>query len=341
MSRLHPRRSGFTLIELLVVIAIIAILIGMLLPAIQKVREAAARAKCQNNLKQMGLASHNYESSYQCLPPGEGRRPDVAAKTGRPSLSAWILPFLEQSNKYAQFDFTQDVHNDAINLPAQRQDVPVYLCPSDPSTNSFAGPIGRISYLGSIGGVADCRSISDAKSGIFVGDYSNLPVGTIPRGVKIAQVSDGTSNTALFCEVMRSTAYNVAVDNTTSMASGAIATGPGLYDGRNVSGCTSASSSSISYTGLQYYRGGISNNSFYSHTLPINWNRKQSSGGTQTYNCNDASFRRAHIAASSYHSGGVNSAMADGSVRFFRESIPFATWQAIGSKAGDEVISLD
>src|SRR3712207_4242376 len=118
------RRHGFTLIELLVVIAIIAILIGLLLPAVQKIREAANRMKCSNNLKQVGLAMMNYESAMQSFPPAAGPLPIrpsgfPTSGTQRPSTQALILPYVEQANKYNQFNFEFDVHTHPINQPAR------------------------------------------------------------------------------------------------------------------------------------------------------------------------------------------------------------------------------
>src|SRR5687767_607044 len=114
-SRFRPGRAGFTLIELLVVIAIIAILIGLLLPAVQKVREAAARAKCQNNLKQCGLAAHNYESAMGYLPPVQHTKgfpsgTGMVTRTSEASIFAMILPYVEQANKYAQFNLNYNVN---------------------------------------------------------------------------------------------------------------------------------------------------------------------------------------------------------------------------------------
>jgi prepilin-type N-terminal cleavage/methylation domain-containing protein/prepilin-type processing-associated H-X9-DG protein len=337
-------RKAFTLIELLVVIAIIAILIALLVPAVQKVRDAAARTQCLNNLKQMGLSAHNFESAFKKLPGGEGQRPVLAAATGRPSLATVILAYLEQSSKYNQFDFSQDV-TAAANQPATWQDVPVFLCPADSSQSAFpngAKTAGRLSYFGSIGAVADCRLIGDPKAGIFVGDYSNVAAGTAPDGIKITSISDGTSNTVMFAEVLRATGYPSTQDSNTNVAVGAatnIAIAPLLYDGRTATGCAGGTvTTSINYTGLQYYRGGINHNSFYSHTLPPNWNKANTK--SQKYNCCDASFRRAHIAASSNHLGGVNVCFADGSVRFIDESIDFPTWQALGSVRGNEIVTI-
>ena len=338
------RRTAFTLIELLVVIAIIAILIGLLLPAVQKIREAANRMKCSNNLKQLGLAAHNFESIYQALPPGEWTR-STDGGTSRPALGAVVLAYLEQANKFNQFNFDFDVNSAAVNAPARRQDVSVYLCPSEPSNAFFTDGgerVGRISYFGNIGAVSDCRLDGDTRAGVFHA-FSTTVAGQTPTGVPIAAITDGTSNTAMFSEVMRGLATSGStIFHTTNVQSGPIDTAPGLYDGRTVSGCAGgAVSVRIQYVGLQYYRGGINHNSFYTHTLPINWNQKTTDPTQQRYTCGDASFRRAHIAASSYHSGGVNVELADGSVRFVRQSIDFTLWQNAGTRAGGEVGRLD
>src|SRR3954469_18569711 len=127
------RRPAFTLIELLVVIAIIAVLIGLLLPAIQKVREAASRAKCQNNLKQIGLAFHNYHATYGFFPPGFTSRAEVLDGPGLGPGWGWaahLLPYVEQEPLYRQIDFSKDIA-DPANARARVTSLPVFLCPSD------------------------------------------------------------------------------------------------------------------------------------------------------------------------------------------------------------------
>jgi len=246
---------------------------------------------------------------------------------------------VEQSNKFNQFNFAFDVNTNAVNAAAREQDVPIYLCPSDPSSARFSPNIGRISYFGNIGAVADCRLNADPWAGVFHA-FSSTQQGQTPTGVAIAEIIDGTSNTAMFSEVMRGLATSSAsgLFHTSNVQSGPIDAAPGLYDGRAVSGCAGGTPAiRIQYVGLQYYRGGINQNSFYTHTLPINWNRKQTDPALQKYTCGDGSLRRAHIAASSYHSGGVNVGLADGSVRFVRESVDFTLWQASGTRAGGEV----
>jgi prepilin-type N-terminal cleavage/methylation domain-containing protein/prepilin-type processing-associated H-X9-DG protein len=331
------RRAGFTLIELLVVIAIIAILIGLLLPAVQKIREAANRMKCSNNLKQMGLAAHNYEGTHGVLPPIQGKRP--TAGSSLPSLQAIILAYVEQSNKYNQFDFNQDVNSSVANRPARLQDVPIYLCPSDPSTAVYTdgGAAGRCSYMGSIGATADMRDSGTPMGGPFNAPYP-ATVGIESQGKSFAGIPDGLSNTAMFAEVMRgtlaSTAGTAVHSHTTAFISASVLANNN--DGRAQSQCNNSGGTRVHYTGHQYYRN-LPFTTAYSHTLPINWNRLVPGGVGQKFNCGDAGFFRGHIAASSYHSGGVNVCRADGSVAFYRDSLDFDVWRALGSAANGEV----
>ncbi|QEL20170.1 DUF1559 domain-containing protein [Limnoglobus roseus] len=373
MQRVRTRR-GFTLIELLVVIAIIAILIGLLLPAVQKVREAAARAKCSNNLKQLGLAAHNYESTNGYLPPRKGTtNVNGVYYSNDASPQALVLAYVEQSNKYNLFNFNYLTWNDApvvstlptmanVNLSARMQDVPTFLCPSDPSaivrganqtnTSDTSYPEGRCSYLASIGTTSSLVPLTPnattwgTKGGIFaVTGGSNQ----ILKGVSVVAVSDGTSNTAMFSEVMRGTenwphTSNVRDNTTILLAAGNDPSSNILFDSdaRTAPSASTGSpwTSTISYIGLQFERAlyGVV---YYNHTLPPNWNKKVPSGAQQKYNCGDTGISYFHIAASSYHTGGTNMVLADGSVRFVSDNVDFTTWQGMGSRAGGEVVSLD
>jgi prepilin-type N-terminal cleavage/methylation domain-containing protein/prepilin-type processing-associated H-X9-DG protein len=172
-ARQSGRASAFTLIELLVVIAIIAILIGLLLPAVQKVREAAARTQCQNNLKQLGLAVHSYHDAYKYFPPAFSKNPPQASNNW--GWATWILPHVEQGPLFSSLNplVNSLVQDTNTNLP-----LPVFTCPSDPSgpTNPNIGGYGKSNYTVS-------EQVSDGGS-----------------TYKISQITDGTSNTLMIGE---------------------------------------------------------------------------------------------------------------------------------------------
>ncbi|AGA29898.1 DUF1559 family PulG-like putative transporter [Singulisphaera acidiphila] len=355
-------RRGFTLIELLVVIAIIAVLIALLLPAVQAAREAARRAQCTNNLKQLGLAALNFESANSKYPPGWGPYPTDAVSGTRANSLVMVLPFLEQASMYSAFNLTFNINlyspTDA-NYTAQSQIVSAFVCPSDPSNTKFAN-VGYTNYCASLGssaamttngtsvlepniGMAGPFNITMDKTPL---QYLDAPGNTKlnpqylqPTPVTVAALTDGTSNTGLYSESFKGTA-----SSTTSVGGNLGGVDP--YDKVNVyilssvvplqaaPNCTfngSGYSTRIYYHNQQYYRG-IAQNGYYTHTLTPN---------SKLYDCGDTSYNRTHQAPRSKHSGGANVGFADGSVKFIKDSVNPATFLALGSRGGGEVISAD
>lgn len=295
------RRYGFTLIELLVVIAIIAILIGLLLPAVQKVREAAARATCMNNLKQIGLAIHNYEFSMGHLPPCGQTTP---APQGH-SIFTFILPYMEQNALAQQIRLDLPVVH-PINLNQGKAVIKSYLCPSAPEGPTcdysvyLALPpgsliVGRHDY-GVITGISNNLAVNFCAPGTPSGDTGAL---TYDSRRRFTDIADGTSNTIFIAE-----------------DAGRIA----LYrKGRKINN-TGASGGAWADYNSEYWVHGFDNTG-----TMIN-------GGGCVINCtNDNEVY-------SFHPGGANILLGDGSVVFMRDSTTPALLAALTSYAGGESV---
>jgi prepilin-type N-terminal cleavage/methylation domain-containing protein/prepilin-type processing-associated H-X9-DG protein len=354
-------RRGFTLIELLVVIAIIAVLIALLLPAVQAAREAARRAQCINNMKQLGLALHNYHSVVNALPWGAG-----PWGWNDWSTHVMMLPYMEQTNLYNALNFGNgfaDLAAGTMNSTAIYRQVAGFLCPSDIDRLSTAQ--GHNNYMGNAGsapssfyGWNGTNGAFGPNAGIFcfVGvacDAGPPPCpgtnGQQPFFCGFRDIIDGLSNTAAFSERVKgigsnnSTLYDklqpsASLVNVTQVAN------DGVTDAQSLpfyNACRSFAIPAVVTSGMldgQDSSGarwdvGYAADTRYNHVMPPN--------STNCDGDNDDAGRQAAYGASSRHSGGVNTLMADGSVRFVKGSVAKETWWAIGTRANGEVISSD
>ncbi|MFO0811338.1 MAG: DUF1559 domain-containing protein [Gemmataceae bacterium] len=344
-----PARWAFTLVELLVAIAIIAVLIGLLLPAVQKVRDAAARTKCQNTLKQLALAAHNFESAYQRFPAGlrvaTPFGPGQATTDAGTNVFVELLPYIEQPGLQRNFDKTNNRNNVTVNgvpspLSISAQVINLLLCPADqfdgmastnvvldggPVIQCMTGPLGLCyyganSYVAAAGTTAYYTS-AITRDGMF---YTLNPGGTFKTlpAVTLSDVSDGTSNTFLFGERKHTDPnFDAAYPNYPLAAWNGWAWTAAANSGGNLFG----------------HVAGQENPSGPAMFAPINF---AVPFGTPTGAAGYLMTDTRVAAYGSHHAGGANFAFGDGSVRFLTNDTSEATLRALSTRAGGERVSV-
>ena len=361
-----PSRCAFTLIELLVVIAIIAILIALLLPAVQAAREAARRSQCTNNLKQIGLALHNYHEQQGTFPMGAGQstvdKPGGQVPLAKQGLSihAAILPQLGEMPIYDALNFSFGMADNAslyafqVNQTAQQSQINEFLCPSDPNATisiHSSTATGNNCYYGCIGATTATFGpvLTDPVTGSSGTNWSTIPYSGLfasQQSKGLQSVTDGTSNTIAFSEAVVGRASEAArqtyigltgVSIPTAALLFNVATNPaGLQTG--ITACNAAWSAGNSpdvQRGDSWAHGSMAMTLFNTVITP------NGASNQWTY-CSDTAGAAARFSnCDSFHPGGVNVLMADGHVQFIKESISRPTWWGLGTIAGGEVLSSD
>ena len=316
------RRRGFTLIELLVVIAIIAILIALLLPAVQQAREAARRSTCKNNMKQLGLAIHNYHDTHRVFPRGNFERVDLPADSGDGgnsylgfSAHTMLLPFLDQAALYNLVDFNNVTTNPA-NATVRNTKVPAFRCPSD---FDYSGTQPGNNYV-VCGGPSVWYNLSSSNE---VGMFNYRKV------VRFRDIVDGTSNVIAASESL--IGNHSDSQDYTDVARGITMTGPDVFKSQS----DIATIGAAAIAGFPSNKNVNSNRDWFIGTCgytvfntlaPPNWEAPDAilcSGCSEFDN-------RGVFAARSRHEGGVHVLLGDGSTRFVSENIDFLTWQRLG-----------
>lgn len=331
------RRSGFTLIELLVVIAIIAVLVALLLPAVQQAREAARRSQCKNNLKQIGLALHNYHDTARCFPISIGWNQNNNANNG--SQNAWsdkvyLLPALDRGAQYNMiltdtvngFAYESNGWNGNGNITAMSQQIPVFNCPSQ----TYKIQNGRANHTYSINVGTQGRyngiTIREGRHNGFAAFVGGG--GTNDVTVTVGDIIDGASNTVAYSEFV--------IDGTGTPFSQQVKTWTGDANTMTPAQLRVSCLANNVDDGRQGIRGAswawawVGEGSAYAHVMLPNENPCYMTNNVSDWMGNNLQ------PPSSQHLGGVQVVMGDGSVKFINNSIDYTTWVAIGTRNGQE-----
>jgi len=344
---LPMRRRGFTLIELLVVVSIIAVLIALLLPAVQGARESARRSQCVNNLKQMGLAVVQYEESNRAIPPTG--MCNARSDSSSPCYATYpvlgmkprLLPYLEQGSAFNAINMQGNDFNGIANSTVRTMQIATFLCPSDYNvpigTTSFVGQTKQIGYGNYPNNMGTHRAHNGGQfngPAYILGATLTVTPGNPSTGstVTLSSIKDGTGNTVIFSEFLRGRntskrdglhqVYQNTVDATSSSATTSML----------AANCQGAQVKFTDTKGSDWMNQGCGEGGCYSHIMTPNQKACVFS--------DDTSFHTDHtsIGASSNHKGGVNVVMLDGSVKFIQNSVNKATWWAISTHKGAEVV---
>jgi prepilin-type N-terminal cleavage/methylation domain-containing protein/prepilin-type processing-associated H-X9-DG protein len=339
-------RAAFTLIELLVVIAIIAVLIALLLPAVQAAREAARRSQCVNNLKQIGLALHNYISAMNVLPPGRVNT-HIAGQGNCWGTYAQILPQMEMQNVFNSFNFNIAPDSDPTSTPSIANQtgfqtmINTLICPSDSPPLLILVSNG---YYATHNYNVNAGQNYPVVANILPANQPSTPFSGLPDGPFYEN-----SSTVAISETIRSPAGATYASNPLGgflITGNNSTTGPALTsDADYISLCLSLPATTTQYQATRGVRWhyGAPGHSMYNHRRPPNDQRPDCRGGLPHSVRSDPlwSALSLNITARSYHSGGVNSLFCDGHVQFIKSTVSAVVWQGLGSRNGQEVISAD